>query len=255
MNLKFKNPPINELVIGVYFSPPLAKLRAEHIGLFWSKIQERFPHSQNAAPIGRIEIGPDDIFPLPRFWFLSEDDSTLIQIQKNAFLVNWRKRESTYPHYDNVKKEFDKNFGEFVNFLKTIVGIEDVFIDRCELSYINNISASDFYRGLADVKKIIPSFSFPDTGLKTLNGVNIKTSYKVTENTQLTITIQNRVIKDEKKQEREILYYELRTSGKLAEASKSEADRWFEKSHDIIGSCFMNMVSEDAQKTWELKEA
>ena len=79
-----------------------------------------------------------------------------------------------------------------------------MFIDRCELSYINNISASDFYRGLADVKKIIPSFSFPDTGLKTLNGVNIKTSYKVTENTQLTITIQNRVIKDEKKHYEEI---------------------------------------------------
>lgn len=256
MKMKFKNPPINELVIGVYFSPPLAKLRAEHIGLFWSTIQDRFPHSKNAPPIGTVDImGPDDIFPLPRFWFSSEDDSTLIQIQKNAFLVNWRKREGSYPHYEHVKKEFDKNFDEFVKFLKTSVGIEDVYIDRCELSYINNIGESDFYQGLGDIKNFIPSISFPDTGLKSLQGVNIKTSHEVTENTQLTVTIQNRITIDAKKQQHEILYYELRTSGKLAEPSKKEADRWFEKSHDIIGNCFINMVSQEAQKTWEPKEA
>jgi len=233
----------------------LAKLRAEHIGLFWSNIQDNFPHSKNAPPIGTVDImGPDDIFPLPRFWFSAEDDSTLIQIQKNAFLVNWRKREGSYPHYENVKKEFDKNFDEFVKFLKTSVGIEDVYIDRCELSYINNIGESDFYRGLEDVKKIIPSISFPDTGLKSLQGVNVKISHEVTENTQLTITIQNRIAIDAKKQQKEILYYELRTSGKLAEPSKKEADRWFEKSHDIIGNCFVSMVSQEVQETWGPKE-
>lgn len=252
--MKFKNPPINELVIGVYFSPTLRKLRAEHIGLFWSKIQDRFPHSQNAPPIGTVDMGPEDIFPLPRFWFLSEDDSTLLQIQKNAFLVNWRKREGSYPHYENVKKDFDKYFDEFVKFLKTSVGIEDVEIGRCELSYINNIGESDSYRGLDDVKKFIPSISFPDTGFKSLEGVNFKTSHQVSENTQLTVTIQNRIAIDAKKRQNEILYYELRTSGKLAEPSKKEADRWFEKSHDIIGNCFINMVSQEAQKTWEPKE-
>lgn len=255
--MKFKNPPINELVIGAYFSPPLLKLRAEHIGLFWSNIKDRFPHSQNAPPIGTIDImGPEDIFPLPRFWFISEDDSTLIQIQKNAFLVNWRKREGgAYPHYENVKKDFDRYFDEFVKFLKTSVGIEDIDIGRCELSYINNIGETDAYRGLDDIKKIIPSISFPDTGLKSLAGANVNTSYQITENTQLTVTIQNRIAINPQNQQNEILYYELRTSGKLADPTKKEADRWFEESHAIIGNCFVNMVSPEIQKSWEPKEA
>ncbi len=38
MKVRFKNPPINELIIGVYFHPPLARLRSEHIGLLWSRL-------------------------------------------------------------------------------------------------------------------------------------------------------------------------------------------------------------------------
>lgn len=258
MKTKFKTPPINELVIGMYFSPPLARLHSEHIGLFWSKVYKQFPKSQNAPLIGTTDIlgmGIDDIFPLPRFWFISEDESTLIQIQRNAFLFNWRKREGSYPHYENVKEEFDRNYREFEKFLKTSVGIEDIYIDRCELSYINNIPESDLYQGVQDIKKIIPSISFPETGLEGPWGVNIKTSYKTTENMVLTITVQNRISKDEEKKEHQNLHYELRASEKLSEPTKNEADRFFEKAHEVIGECFLKMVSKEAKDVWEVKEA
>jgi hypothetical protein len=49
--MKFKFPPINELVIGVYFNTPLLGLRAEHIGLFWHGIRDAFPKVSQTGPI------------------------------------------------------------------------------------------------------------------------------------------------------------------------------------------------------------
>lgn len=257
MKKKLKNPPINELVVGIYFSPPLARLHAEHIGFFWSKIFEQFPKSQNAPPIGMADVlgmGLDEIFPLPRFWFISEDESTLIQIQRNAFLLNWRKRIGDYPHYDPVKEEFDKYYREFEKFLKSFVGIEDIYIDRCELSYINQIPESDLYQGIHDIKKVFPSISLPDTGFEFPLGVNFKTSYSVNGNLQLAITVQNRTSKVEENKERQSLYFELRASEKLTNTTKSEADRFFEEAHGAIGKCFFKMISDEAEEFWNRGE-
>lgn len=33
MKIRFQNPPINELVLADYLSPPVFTLRSEHIGL------------------------------------------------------------------------------------------------------------------------------------------------------------------------------------------------------------------------------
>lgn len=255
MKKKFQNPPINELVIGLYFSPPLIDLRAEHVGLYWSEIKEKFPHSKNAVPVGTefLTGGPEEIFPLPRFWFISEDNGTLIQIQKNAFLFNWRKGKENYPHYETVKKEFDKNFQGYEEFLKRAVGIEKVYIERCELSYINHIPSSDLYQGVQDIPKIFPSISFPDTGIKSLEGVNLKTSYKATDNIELTVSVQNRFVGIERKKSQELCYYELRATGKIPELTKKEADKFFETSHNIIGDCFLTMVSDEAKKYWDRK--
>jgi len=257
MKIKFDNPPINELVIATYFSPSLADLRAEHIGLFWSSIQKSFPRSQNAVPIGGTDIiglGPGDIFPLPRFWFISEDDTTLIQIQKNAFLFNWRKKESDYPHFENVKEQFDKYFLEFEKFLKDFVGIDKVYIDHCELTYVNLIRPCELFQGIKDIKKIIPSITFPNTGLEEPTHIHTKTIYKKDKDMQLRVTIEDRVLKEDKGEQNPILYFELRSSGKLAEPLKNEADRWFEKAHDVIGESFLKMVSADAQNFWKVRE-
>ncbi len=36
MSLKYKNPPINELVIGIYFERDVTSLRSEYVGVFWN---------------------------------------------------------------------------------------------------------------------------------------------------------------------------------------------------------------------------
>jgi hypothetical protein len=43
MRREYKNPPVNELVVGVYFAKPLLSMRAEHIGIFWKRLDKDFP--------------------------------------------------------------------------------------------------------------------------------------------------------------------------------------------------------------------
>ena len=89
MRIKFQNPPINELVMGTYFNPPLANFRNEHIGLLWSKFRDEFPHVAQQPPIGDAEfmmaLG-GELFPMPRYWFIAEDQVSLLQVQKLSLI-------------------------------------------------------------------------------------------------------------------------------------------------------------------------
>lgn len=84
MKIDFERPPINEVAIGMQFAP-LINLRSEHVGVFWNRLRADFPTAQQVPPLGNIAQIPPEIFPMPRFWFVSKDDATLIQIQKGGF--------------------------------------------------------------------------------------------------------------------------------------------------------------------------
>ena len=103
MNVKYKNPPINELIIGAYFDQPIVPLRSEHVGLFWAEVRTKFPKIQQQPELSLPIMGPtltfqigltDEPYPMPRFWLISEDDTILMQIQKNAFKGLCRKFRS-----------------------------------------------------------------------------------------------------------------------------------------------------------------
>src|SRR5262245_1488353 len=144
MSVKFENPPISELVIGVYFEQEIASLRSEHVGLFWGQVRQGFPNIQQQLPVGVPipQLSPQPTFSaswMPRFWLEASDGSTLMQIQKNAFLFNWRKKETDYPHFDAVKAAFDKNKKRFFKFLFEELSEAEPKAKLAELNYINAI--------------------------------------------------------------------------------------------------------------------
>ena len=259
MTIKYKNPPINELVIGVYFDPPLFNFRAEHVGLFWSSIKDEFPESSQNIPISPQNIpvgipgniGPGEVLPLQRFWLTSESGSRLIQIQKNAFILNWRKRDERYPHFDLIKEIFNKYYENFRVFLSEHTDTPDIAIGACELAYINVIEDGGYWNGLSDTSKIIPSFSIPQSGIEDVNpsGVNFQTLFPISQDLALTVVIQNR---RQQNSDQQFLYYELRANGRLGHATKPQADDWFNRAHDMIGQAFTGMTNTSIQeKHWE----
>lgn len=253
-SIAFRNPPINEVVVSTYFNPPLTDLRSEHIGLFWEKIKQDFPVVSQHPPVGMsIDVFGGEPFPMPRYWFLANDEINIIQIQKNAFMFNWSRKDEKYPRFHkNIKPTFDKYYGRFNEFIRTETNISDLVLDLCELTYINTIEQCEYWTGPQDTAKVIPSFAMlsPDIAASEFLGFNTNFGYKVSSDLQINIGIRSGFRSEQ--QNMPVLIFEIKTSGRLGKIAKSEADEWFERAHDAIIECFLNMTSKNIQdRFWE----
>ena len=76
-------------------------------------------------------------------WFLTEDGTQLIQIQRDRFAFNWRMLDTDrqYPHYAQVRDDFVRQLEKFFEFLRE-EGLEDPNPDQVELTYVNHIPAA-----------------------------------------------------------------------------------------------------------------
>ena len=259
MKIKFENPPISELVLATYFNPPIFDLKNEHIGLFWSKVRDQFPTVSQQAPVGGVEafdsVG-SEIFPMPRYWFVAEDEINLLQVQKNAFILNWRRRDAVYPHFhEHLKPTFDKYYSIFSDFVRQETDVAEIGIDLCELTYINTIQPCEYWSGPEDTSHVLPSFSVPAPGVETINSPSFNCTYAfiVTPDLQLRVTIRNAVSTAKPaKPEEPVLIIGIGASGRLGQATKSEADPWFDRAHEAIIDCFVGMTNEEIQhKYWK----
>jgi uncharacterized protein (TIGR04255 family) len=260
--VKFKNPPINELVIGVYFERDMEMLRAEHIGLFWGMVRSDFPKIQQQIIVAPPNFshqtitldlsGAGEIYPLPRYWLEAPDGAHLMQIQRNAFLFNWRKRELRYPHFEAVKKGFDIAFARFTDFLESELKITVPGIQIAELTYINAIESCEYWKGPEETPNVIPRFQLPvpDRQMTLQADFNQVTVQKFERDFTLLTTVRNgRAVQN---QNRPTLVVELRGIGILGGVRISNVNEWFERAHDRIGESFIGMTSPDIQKRyWE----
>ncbi len=263
MKIRLKNPPINELIIGVYFDPPLISLRSEHIGLLWSRFRSEFPKVEQREPL-LVNIqgsGPSVYsggeFPfMPRFWFISEDEINLVQVQKDAFLLNWRKREAEYPNFDEkLKSSFSEKFSIFKEFINRDVGVYEVKIGLCELTYVDVIEPCEYWQGPQDTYKVVPSFSVPKIGPKSgeLSAFNCTYSHDISPHLQLHIAI--RVAKSNQIPNSSCLILEFKALGQPNGSEELSIDQWYEQAHNAIISQFLNVTDKHVQrKFWMLEE-
>src|SRR5438132_13880540 len=125
---EFESPPVSEVALSIEFLP-LPAWRVSHAGLYWSHIRKDYPHTDVQPPIpSQIEKFGEGLWqpPLLRFeisnpdvtrsWFITEDRTRLIQIQRDRFVINWRKvhGDEVYPRYDReMRPRFELEWGHF----------------------------------------------------------------------------------------------------------------------------------------------
>ncbi len=264
MKVRFNNPPINELAIGVYFDPPLIPFRSEHIGLLWSRLRDEFPKVEQTEPLSSavhsnasMDIGRDGYPVMPRYWFVSEDEINLIQVQNNAFFLNWRKQEKEYPHFhEQLKPSFDKNLMDFKKFLHDEIRISNVGIGLCELIYVNVIESCEYWRGPEDISRLIPSFAMLGCGPKPSTAQEFACIYgwKIDAFLHLLATI--KIAGPRGPTDTRRLIIELKALGRPSGATTSHLDKWYDNAHDAIVSQFLSMTDKDVQRDfWLLKES
>jgi uncharacterized protein (TIGR04255 family) len=150
----FADPPVSEVMFSVAFDKPVI----DEVGIlsdFWPRIRELYPRYQRHAAMPTLT----ETFDAPgqqmqlrlqavagafvqRYWFLTEAETELVQVQSDRLVFNWRQvaGDEEYPHYETL-------LPKFIRLLETFLALEQVAeagpeVGWVELQYINPIAIS-----------------------------------------------------------------------------------------------------------------
>jgi len=176
----FDDPPVVETVLSAQFEK-LSAMQAVHFGLFWRKMQSRFPKTEERPALNPVfERFPEPILrgarmqfettetpALPRLWLLNEAGTEMIQAQNDRFIKNWRKagEKDHYPHYEPViKPAFQRDFAEFQSFLaEEKLGV--IKVNQCEVTYVNHIVSGEGWQTLGEIHRVFTFWNQPTAPL------------------------------------------------------------------------------------------
>ena len=252
MTVKFENPPISEVAIGLYFDPPINEIRTEHIGLFWKQIRTKFPAIQQQHPISvsnrsSAVASPHEVFPMPRYWFISNNKANLIQIQKEAFFLNWRKIDNNYSGFSsNLLNNFFTYLEKYQKFLNQELKIQSPTVNDCELTYIDVIPKCEYWKHSKDISKVVPAMSVPEFDSVHTDDLSFNCSYTylISDDTRLQLTFRTVTIPDHQ------LVIEFKTSGRPKDSEQHSIRQWYVQAHDIILNCFLKNTDSHIQENY-----
>ena len=261
--LQFARPPVDEVVLSVLFSP-LDKLLAPHLGEFWKEFnQDGFVNIAEQLPvIPVVEQFPNpvknaewqiNVPTLARILFIHEDDSQIIQVQRDRFTFNWRKTEleQQYPGFSTILKRFETFFGRYCEVV-TNLGVGPVIPCQYELTYINQIfqgAGWDTLEGIGKIYNVFVDSRQSDSFWSGAESLILRTSFPVADlNGRLHLTISNRIKQTGGQQ---TLQTEFTLHG-FPENAEHSMIAWFKSAHDEICRKFASMFTEYIQlKVWE----
>ena len=251
----YENSPINEIVCGIRFDS-IEKLRSGHFGILWQKFRPDFPEIEDHNLIVRVPI--EDLEnpnkpPLPRVWFVHRDENELIQVQRNRFLHNWRKRrpDDEYPGYRKVVGNFETYLSRFEEFLAE-ENLGKLVAKEYELTYIDLIPRGQGWENISDLAKVFPNLlclTRQSVLLNDVRGINWQTIFGLPNGLgQLVISIRNAQWGSDNQQ---LLQIEFTA---LSSGSYKPTRGWFNTAHNTITEFFSKLVSNEIQeKFWGRK--
>lgn len=147
----FTAPPLDEVVLGVQFVAPEG-YNTTFNGDIYSLFRDDYPMVQEHPALppqveafgGNPQSGMQINFGEPpaktRLWFLSADDSHLLQHQEDRLLFNWRNRSGAmpYPRHAKMAELYGKHLQKLEQFHIKAFG-KPLSLIQAEVAYINII--------------------------------------------------------------------------------------------------------------------
>ncbi|GAX36289.1 TIGR04255 family protein [Nodularia sp. NIES-3585] len=260
----YGQPPVREVACSVLF-PSLEGLLSPHLGLLWQKFQPEYPFCDDVVPINPkmeafnakeadSELIFSNIPPLPRVWFINEDGTRIIQIQRDMFVHNWRKvnLESEYPRYGSLVKAFQEHLKKFNNFLFE-AELGQIQPLQYELTYVNQIPQGQGWLKLEDIGKIFPDISWrisPQRFLTYPQSISWTKVFELPDELGRLHTSVKAVVLNEEL----TLLFELTVQGIGNYNSIETLENWFDIAHEWIVRAFADLTSEEIQtQDWKLR--
>lgn len=259
---EFANPPVVETVLGVQFAP-LADFSAVHFGLYWQRIRDRYPTSEIQPPLREVteqfDAGPRQAEPpfelvtVPevRCWFIDESRTRLIQVQKDRYVLNWRKvvGDEVYPRYERLKPAFRDEWQQFCRFLAD-EKIEAPEVNQCEVTYINHVELGADVKSLGEAEKLIAYWSGRPPGdfLPSPERVTINARYVLPEKRgRLHVLLQPAIRRSDGKP---IFQLTLTARGKPGSPTPEAVLDWFDLGHEWVVRGFADFTTRTMHKVW-----
>lgn len=254
MAITFAKPPINEVVLGVQFLPRL-DLLIPHFGRFWDGFRDAYPKVAHATPIinpGASPLQDASGTWLPRIWFISEDDSRLIQLQQDRLHANWRRTDAKapYPRFPAIRDEFYAKWAQLQELLVRETGTPPQ-PTRMELQYTNVIPQGEGWTAPADLGDVLRDFKWQSGGRFLPNPRRFAGSFEfalpdgTTLNAQISMGV--RVV-----DRTDVVRLELHASKAVGEGFDMAA--WVESSHEAIVRSFADLTTEAMHREpWQLQ--
>ena len=189
---EYDHPPVVEVALGVQFQP-IAKFSAPYVGLLWQVWRDQYPILDEAPPLDpavetespepRAMFKITSVPPMMRYWFLSDDGSRLLQVQRDRVILNWRQLPTgpqTYPRYGTLREEFVRRLEQFAEFLSD-QSLGELAITQAELNYINSLSAGHGFERPDELHRVLKMLASVEKGsaLGTLEEVRISHVYRI----------------------------------------------------------------------------
>lgn len=257
---EYENPPVVEVVCGVLFKS-LDSLLAPHLGVLWEKFKPDYPHCQEVPPLEPIienfgdrpapEFRFSEIPPLPRIWFVHANDTGVIQVQRDRFLHNWRKRhhEAQYPRYHRVIELFRNRFSTFQAFVSE-ARLGTVEPLQYEITYINHIPQGEGWTNLTDIGSVFPDFAWRSGISRFLTepeAVNWRTVFSLPGKAgRLYSTVRRAVRREDGKA---ILIFELMARGIGQDKAPDAIWGWFDLAREWIVKGFTDLTGAEVQQS------
>jgi uncharacterized protein (TIGR04255 family) len=143
---EFSRPPVVEVVLGVEFQP-LPRLGAVNLAKFTSRWEIAYPLLFEQMPLppspppGAVFDAPQMMVnvggPAVRIWRMSAAQDQLLQVQRDRLVLNWRRQDETYPHYDALKPIFSNAYEDLLAFVGEAADLGPIQPRSAEVTYVN----------------------------------------------------------------------------------------------------------------------
>ena len=249
---QFKNPPVSEVVIGVFFETPLAALRPHHVGEWIAKYLPDYDRVQEQPEVFLPNTQPAFTFfqetPFPRYMLSSHSSATKIQLQKNAFFVNWQKSDwDEYPGFDSLTEEFHQKYALFKSFIAEkfeLFELTPFFGDVTYQSVIALPTEGDPIRG---VRTFIPDFNplLEDEDQNRPSLLQFLVSQPVAEHNTLSTQLRSGQRADDPYVH--VLILDLRMQGPFSTPGEEGIDEWLQYAHLKLNDKFLRLSDSKTQ--------
>jgi uncharacterized protein (TIGR04255 family) len=186
--------------------------------------------------------------PLPRVWLVATDGRSLLQIQRDRFLYNWKRTsfEDPYPSYDVIIGQFEQWLSRFRAFLDE-EGLGQLDFRQYELSYVNQILSANGLEAVGEGAILIDHIR-NQTGERFLpeaENYNWRTIYTLPDNQgRLHVLAQTGLLPDAGR----ALRLDMTARGMPQDPSDEARKRWFGVAHEWITRGFADVTSPVAQR-------